>query len=165
MRTHSILVSWLVLPGVLLGGPAIGVATAAEDDSTLTIIEEYVEDEQAPATREQLETLSDVRLADDRYLISRSPLGLNALADLAVVRPVNIGLGVFSAATYVLAFGPTLASSADAHSKLVDDLLVEPWRLMWRRPLGSPLDYRARDAAESVEPVPGDTEVEIPIEG
>jgi hypothetical protein len=154
-----------MLPGVLLAGPASEVAAAEDEGSTSELIEDYIEDGEAPAARDRMSALSDVKLANDRYIISRSPLGINALADLVVLRPVNIGLGVFAAATYVIAFGPTLASSADAHSELVDDLLVEPWRLIWYRPLGSPLDYRARDAVTPAEPLPGDTEIEIPIEG
>jgi hypothetical protein len=70
--------------------------------------------------------------------ITRSPLTLNALGDLAFLRPATAALGVLGAATYVVVAGPTWALDESKHATLRDGLLYGPWRNLRDRPLGEP---------------------------
>ena len=68
--------------------------------------------------------------------IERAPVGLNRMADLLILRPLTVGLGMVGASMYVLAAVPTLVSAPDKHAQLQDDLLFSPWRFIRDRPLG-----------------------------
>lgn len=114
------------------------------------------------ATREQMRTMADVRFGPDTHFFSRVPFTINRMGDLFFLRPVNLSLGLVGALTYGFAFGPTLISDADKHDELVDGLLVEPWRMLWNRPLGGPLDYRAASSEQPAAEIPA--QQDLPIE-
>jgi len=87
--------------------------------------------------------------------LDRSPLTLNRLGDLAVLRPATAALGVLGAATYVVVAGPTLIFDGSKHAALRDDLLYGPWRNLRDRPLGeatpTPEKPKASEAEETDE--------------
>ena len=58
------------------------------------------------------------------------------MADLLVLRPLTVGLGMVGASMYAIAAVPTLISAPDKHAQLQDDLLFSPWRFIRDRPLG-----------------------------
>jgi len=171
MRLRPIRLLLCLLLAILL--TTVGVAASADHHETATDdepeekIEDYtggsVDPNSADAqdddtVRERLGTMSEIRFGSDTNILSRVPWGLDRWGDLLLVRPVTISLGIVSGMTYGIAVGPTLVFDPDSHDKLQDDLLIEPWRLLWKRPLGGPLDFRARDVADVME------SEEIPIE-
>jgi hypothetical protein len=167
MRIRSHVLAWsLLLTALLSLNVGVALADQHEESSDEVEIEEYkggtvdpADEQEAESEQERMRAMSDVRFGTDTHFFSRVPIGLGRMGDLLFFRPLNIALGGIAAATYVIAVGPTLAFEPNAHDKLADDLLIEPWRLLWKRPLGGPLDYRARDKVAAAE-----GEAEIPIE-
>ena len=137
----------LIVPLVSNSGAALADASEASADTAQTV----EGDAQDVAKSERMRALSEVRFGKGTDMFSLPPAGINTLADALVFRPVNAGLGVLSAVTYVIAVGPTLAFEPDRHDELVNSLLVEPWLLIWKRPFGSPLDYRASEPSATRE--------------
>ena len=167
IRTRHDLLSCALLISALLAltaGPTLADAIDEDmageveipmDDSAEAAGE--ADDEAAP---ERMRALSDVRWEPNEMPataffgpvwgaagIERAPVGLNRMADLLLLRPLTVGLGVIGAGMYALAVGPAMIAAPETHHDMVDDLLLSPWRFLRDRPLGEAMPETGEDEA------------------
>ncbi|MEE2662958.1 MAG: hypothetical protein VX681_02470, partial [Myxococcota bacterium] len=92
-----------------------------------------------------------VLLPDELLGIDRSPVTLNRMGDLVVLRPLTVGFAALGAVTYGIAAGPTLIVNPDAEKKLREQLLYDPYRFIRDRPLGEPMPDTEGSVAAPVD--------------